>query len=277
MKVVTSHNGRFYQVVSSPFLCQSNQPSGNVLIFRDMTEEEKLQRMKEDLTHMIVHDLKNPLAATMAYIETILSGAIGELLEKQEDFLKRAYNNSNFLLNMICDILDIYKIEEEGVELHIMRESLVVPITHAIHQLEGEQIAKNISVNVDFGDLPNIPFDCKMVTRVCANLLHNAYKFTPTGGDIDVRLYTDDAFHCVQIQDYGLGIPQKYRKKVFDKFAQVGNDGIKSRFSSGIGLAFCKLVIEAHHGKIWVDSGMKKGSAFTFRLPIHQEKEKVTL
>jgi len=226
---------------------------------------------------MIVHDLKNPLAATMAYIETILSGAIGELLEKQEDFLKRAYNNSNFLLNMICDILDIYKIEEEGVELHIMRESLVVPITHAIHQLEGEQIAKNISVNVDFGDLPNIPFDCKMVTRVCANLLHNAYKFTPTGGDIDVRLYTDDAFHCVQIQDYGLGIPQKYRKKVFDKFAQVGNDGIKSRFSSGIGLAFCKLVIEAHHGKIWVDSGMKKGSAFTFRLPIHQEKEKVTL
>lgn len=267
-KISAASGKRYFQAVSSPFIYNSEQDGGQILVLRDVTHEEHLRKLREDLTQMVVHDLKNPLSAVMAYIEATTSGVLGDLNERQQDFLQRAYNNASLLLNMISDILDIHKAEEKDINLKMARGSLHDPIKNALDQLESEQSAKKIEVRADLQDVPETLFDFDVITRVCVNLLHNAFKFSPSGSSVHVRLYADDTWIYMQVQDYGPGISEEYRERIFEKFVQVEDSEIKHRMSSGLGLTFCKLMITAHGGDIRVDSVLNEGSTFTFKLPL---------
>ncbi len=270
-RVYSDDSNRYFQAVRSSFAFDMMTDTGSILVFRDVTYEENLQKMREDLTQMVVHDLKNPLAATMAYVESVTSGVLGEVNPRQKEFLQRAYNNSNLLLNMIGDILDLNRAEAKEVSLKLCFDSVKKVVKEAIFQLESEQTARKIIVQEFLSDTPNTGYDPDIITRVCVNLLHNAYKFSSANGIVQVFLEADAHNVYVKIKDHGPGIPEKYHEKVFEKFVQVGDSEIKHRLSSGLGLTFCKIMVEEHKGKVWVESEVGKGSTFIFTLPILEQ------
>ena len=268
-KVISKSHDRCFHVLSSPFVdTNQKKKKGKLLIFRDITQEEHIRRMKEDLTQMVVHDLKNPLSAIMAYIESITSGILGEVNDRQNNFLNRAYSNASLLLNMISDILDIYRMEEKAVVLRLAPKNITALIAKAISQLEGDLESKKISLIKDFDPVSVTSIDEDIMVRICINLLHNAIKYSPTNGTLHIKLFEQNGFIHVQIKDQGPGIPKHYHDQIFEKFIQVRDDNIHHRLSSGLGLTFCKLMVNAHKGEIWVESEVGKGSTFIFTLPV---------
>jgi PAS domain S-box-containing protein len=253
--------------------------AGCVYVFQDITRRKEIERLyeqlrvlnqlKNDLADMIVHDLRTPLTSLLGGLQTI--GSLGELNDDQREFLNISIDGALTLLGMINDLLDISKMEE-GL-LCLDRKSLTVSdlVKRAVGQVGSLAAHKNLHLAADIGtDLPVLQGDEDKLLRTFVNLLGNAIKFTPAGGAITVtaRLAPDERAILFSVHDTGAGIPREDFERVFEKFAQV--ESRKSgcnRISSGLGLTFCKMVVEAHGGRIWIESELGRGSTFSFTLP----------
>jgi signal transduction histidine kinase len=233
---------------------------------------DELQKVKEGLTQMIIHDLRNPLTAISAYLQVTLLERQG-LADSQQDNLRRCLHFCGELERLIQNLLDINKMEEKRMPLHFEEtdlESLVRDVS-AHFLVDAEERAISLLVAKDEG-VPAIPVDRELMKRVFANLLNNALRHTPKAGKIQVVIASspDKENISARVQDTGVGLPPEYHKRIFDKFEQVRLKQEKSVVgSSGLGLTFCKLAVEAHGGKIWVESeGEGKGCTFWVRLPV---------
>jgi len=238
------------------------------LVMQDITEQEHLEQIRRDLTSMIVHDLKNPLGTLIGTLEVFLEERAGPVNGMQQQLLKTALNSSVNLLNMITDLLDIHKMEEGN--LGVEREFVAFPqlIEAAVEQVKFFQQAKAITLKREGTEnLPMIFVDPEKITRVLVNLLNNAVKYTPERGQVCITTSVNSAELIVRVQDSGPGIPSEYLDKIFDKFVQFEPRQAGRAASTGLGLAFCKLVIKAHKGKIWAESTPNQGSSFIFTLP----------
>lgn len=227
----------------------------------------KLEELRDSLTHMIVHDLRQPLQALIGGLETL--PILGDLSAEQREFLELASDGGQTLLGMINDLLDISKMESGTLELeraHLEPETLV---TQAVRQVGHLAREKNIELRTDCsaGHSP-LCGDGEKLRRVLVNLLGNAIKFTPRGGCITLTARGSgvDAWQF-SVADSGEGIPREAFEKIFDKFGQVENRKEGRKMSTGLGLTFCKMVVEAHGGRIWVESELGRGSIFSFTLP----------
>jgi len=231
----------------------------------------ELEKVRDGLSHMIVHDLRNPLTAISTYLQ--LSSMDSEnLSEPQRERVDRCLFFCQELERMIQNLLDISKMEEGKMQLN--REAVDLPemIGEALKRftprVEERKIALSFSGN---GDIPKVALDRSILKRVITNLVDNAIRYTPKEGSIAVRLDGDpgEEILCLSVKDSGSGLPAEYHQKIFDKFEQVTlkKDGDRAG-SSGLGLTFCKLAVEAHGGKIWVESeGLGKGCTFCIHLP----------
>ncbi|MBK8575387.1 MAG: sensor histidine kinase [Elusimicrobia bacterium] len=228
-------------------------------------------RTKRDLTHMIVHDLKNPLSATLGSIECVLQMDRNSLGPDTTKLLTLGAKSGRELLRLIQNLLDMAKMEEGQLKIHPDYFSLLELAGQCVDDLEI-QIAKEnkvISVEVD-NHLPKAWADRDLVHRVLANLLTNALKHTPARTEISIHVRLDMVAHAfiVSVQDTGEGVPPDFKERIFDKFSQAEAKRLNHRVGSGLGLTFCKLAVEAHGGKIWVESEPGKGSQFFFTLPL---------
>ncbi|MBK34308.1 MAG: hypothetical protein CME26_02115 [Gemmatimonadetes bacterium] len=229
---------------------------------RSYRELQELQDTKEHLTQMIIHDLKNPLTGIKANLEIV---GMDDLTDTRE-CLEAAQRSSDLLYSMIQDLLDISRMEEG--ELTLSREAMnfnelgqdVVNEVDAPAQAEG----KDVRLEVDDG-LPSVPADRDLVYRVVSNLMLNAIKHTGRGGTITLKGRKVDDSVQINVADNGHGIPEDYLERIFEKFGQVDR---KRRSGAGLGLTLCKVAIEAHGGKIWVESVEGEGSTFSFVLPL---------
>jgi len=232
-------------------------------------ELEALEKLKRDLTNMIVHDMKNPLTALMGNIDLVLEGIGGEVQPKQRQFLERARSSGRRLLAMIGNLLDISKLEEGKLELKrvpfALREVVDEVVAETMPLVVEEE--KELAVELP-DDLPPLNADREMIRRVVANLVSNALKHTYRGGHIWIRGQVRDSEVWVSVQDDGEGIPPEYHQKIFEKFTQVEDRKLGYKTDTGLGLAFCKMAVEAHGGRIWVESEPGKGSTFTFTVPL---------
>lgn len=232
---------------------------------------EALETTKRDLTHMIVHDLKNPLTGVLGSLEYIGIMAKNNLTPDQNKMVSLGAKSGRELLRMIQNLLDLAKMEEGRLEIRGERLSLLELAGQCVDDLEAAILKekKMISVEVD-KNLPKAWADRDLVHRVLGNLLTNALKHTPQGTEISihVRLSEDKTQLVMSVRDNGEGIPLEFQKKIFDKFSQAEAKKHHYRVGSGLGLTFCKLAIEAHGGKIWVESVPGKGSEFAFALPL---------
>ncbi|UCF92866.1 MAG: response regulator [Desulfobacterales bacterium] len=244
--------------------------------YQEITEKNKklqeLEKIKEGLMHMIIHDLRNPLTAISGNIELMLVDK-KSFSEAQRKKLTNSLGFCQDLNEMIQSLLDIHKMENEKLALHKKRANPVDLVAEVLEQFIPK--AEMHQVALSFHESPDgisIEVDCGLIKRVIANLVSNAIRHTPAGGKVEVaaEAFRDQGNLSFSVKDTGNGVASEYLLKVFDKFEQVGLKQAKIRVgSSGLGLAFCRLAVEAHGGRIWVESeGEGKGSNFRFTLPL---------
>lgn len=269
-----------------------------VAVIRDISEEKRIERMKEDLIGMVMHDIRNPVLSLQKAMQLLADETLGPLSPPQLDMIRLALGTSHQLFSMASNLLDIYRNENGQLLLVKSPIDMVEIIEDAISQLEFFAKDKRIAVSFEKSESCLRLFaDQKRLLRVCVNLLDNAVKYSPEQGKIKIscrRISNEDLknlniphystmdgagnveqeFILVTIADEGLGIPAEYQEKVFDKFFTVEMGEVSERKGSGLGLAFCKQVIEAHKGYIWVklplyqdERGEGRGCELAFLLP----------
>ncbi len=230
---------------------------------------KNLEKLRDNLTHMIVHDLRTPLTSLLMGMQTLNS--VGELDPLQHEVLTLSMRSGQTLLEMINDLLDISKIEAGQVALDYSDVSVPPLIDHCLNQVKNLIDNRKLRVTTDIQcDLSPISVDNVKIQRVIINLLGNAIKFTPSGGSITIEVRASDENTLLfAVKDTGPGIPPEAFERVFEKFGQVESGPSAKMMSTGLGLTFCKMVVEAHGGHIWVESVLGKGSNFLFTLPIY--------
>lgn len=228
-----------------------------------------LQNMRDSLTQMIVHDLKNPLTGIMGCTELLLN-LHDTLTDKQVTILKKIEESSSAILTMITDMLDISRMEENKVKLRTqpfhMSELFEANVNQLAYMMNKSGISSFIEIEPK---LPPVEADKDMIHRVVANLLHNAIKHSLRNGRIwlKARYLEPDGKFEISVRDEGEGIAEEYQEKIFEKFAQADLKKLGLKTDRGLGLTFCKLAVEAHGGRIWVESRVGEGSDFKFVIP----------
>ena len=242
-------------------------------------ELRELQSLKDDLTNMIVHDLKNPITSVMGYLKLVLRPKSREALsDVQVQMLENAHASSQRMLDMTMNLLDISRMEEGKLDLKREPVDLAVMISEIVQRFDLSIREGQRQVNVDIDpELPSVPADREILRRIITNLFSNALKHTESGGHIILRaIETETAMEGqeairVSIEDDGEGIPPAAIPHLFEKFSQVREKQLGSKTDTGLGLAFCKLAVESHGGDIGVESTVGEGSTFYFTLPLVKE------
>ncbi|MEO6878519.1 MAG: ATP-binding protein, partial [Gemmatimonadaceae bacterium] len=229
----------------------------------------EVEKMRDDLMKMIVHDLKTPLTAVLATTEMLIDGDFGPLNEQQRKMLSDAEGKAEDLLALIGDLLEVSRIEEATMSLELERIAPAALLNEIVHEWDIRFKQEKATATVEVTDeAPVFEADKALLKRVLGNLVQNAV--THSGSDVTLTLSARAEGDGIlfTIADNGPGIPAEYHEVIFRKFERVKNPNMPRTRSSGLGLAFCKLVIDAHGGRIWVQSaGEGKGSAFHFLLP----------
>lgn len=228
-----------------------------------------LEELKQDLTRMIIHDLKSPLSGIIGSLDYLESGILGEMTPDQLKIVTLARKSSETLVSMIQNLLDIAKMEEGKLDLkkekvdmaQVLRERKVQYETLAVHE------GKSLALEIEEG-LPPVDIEKNLIERVLNNLLSNAINHTTSGGKIRMALKRIEDHLEVTVSDNGAGIPPEYRDRIFEKFIQIKRREAHLRTGAGLGLTFCRMVVETHKGTIRVESELDKGSSFIFTLPL---------
>jgi len=252
--------------------------------FNQMCDElRKLDEIKTGFISHISHELRTPLTSINEANNLLIDEIPGEITEKQKRLLKIIKQGNNKLINLINELLDLSKMEAGMMNYNLVKADISKLIDQGISDIKILTRKKEIQINSSMEKgIPSIEIDIDKIQQVINNLLSNAAKFTPERGIINVnaklikikknRLKEGHFLH-VSVSDTGIGIPQEYLNKIFDKFQQINptlNSAIKG---TGLGLSITKHIIEAHKGKIWVKSQLGEGSTFTFILPVNERSK----
>ncbi len=241
-------------------------------------ELRRCDAMKSEFVSVASHELRTPLSAIKNAVQLILHGKTGEINETQAKFLSMAERNINRLTNILNDLLNLSRIESGKMEMNFQELDLKGVIEFVLNSLKLQAENKSIQLKCDVEDsLQRVYGDREKVEQILTNLIGNAIKFTSEGGEIRITakpLTGDENRHkkmvSISIQDNGMGIPEEHLSQIFEKFHQVEGSLHRSTSGTGLGLAITKGLVEAHQGKIWVESQLGKGSTFTFTLPISE-------
>ena len=234
-----------------------------------LRKQKELEKVRDDLMKMIVHDLKSPLTSIIGAMEMLIDGDFGALTQDQRNAVGDAETRAGDLLALIEDLLEVARLEETALSLHLAPTAPGALLTEVRHEWDIRIQQEGATVNVDVADdAPLIEADQALLRRVFGNLLQNALTHSSRAVTVMLGARKESEGTLFTVADDGVGIPPEYHDIIFRKFEQVKTLHIPRVRSSGLGLAFCKLVVEAHGGRIWVKSGGgMAGSAFHFWLP----------
>ena len=249
-----------------------NQFFGTVSIFRDITKEVEVDRMKSEFVSTVSHELRTPMTSIKGYADLMLMGAAGPMTEPQIRYLEVIKNNADRLRTLVDELLDISRIETGKTELDLRP----LDIPQLIHRLLDEHLRGRmmnegkkmlLSAEVEPG-LPLVNADATRAHQILRNLLDNAFNYTPEGGNIQVTARTEVDYVAISVKDSGVGIAKENQNKIFDRFFRAEDTDIQQVPGTGLGLAIVRSLVEMHGGLILVDSDIGHGSTFTFTLPI---------
>ena len=221
---------------------------------------------KSEFLSRMSHELRTPLNAIIGFSDVLLTGSYGTLNGKQRDYLQDVLTSGQHLLSLINDILDLSKVEAGRMELEISTFSLPQALQSGVTIVRESASLHGITLSVSCDEgLETIRGDARKIRQVIFNLLANAVKFTPDGGNIEVRARALDGEARVSVRDTGLGISPEEQVRLFEEFHQTAS--ARGREGTGLGLSLAKKFVELHGGRIWVESVLGEGSTFTFSLP----------
>jgi two-component system sensor histidine kinase/response regulator len=236
-----------------------------------LRKQKELEKVRDDLMKMIVHDLKSPLTSVIGAMEMLIDGDFGPLTENQRKALGDTEKRAQDLLGLIEDLLEVARLEESRLALNLspLAPSALLNEVAREWEIRVQQERARLVLEVA-RDARAVDADQALIKRVFSNLIQNALSHSARSVTVTLGARTDSGGTLFTVADDGVGIPPEYHDIIFRKFEQVKTPHIPRVRSSGLGLAFCKLVVEAHGGRIWVKSGSERqGSAFHFWLPEH--------
>jgi signal transduction histidine kinase len=269
---ISLEDGRVLAVNLAPVMSK-DEFYGTVSIFHDITHQIEVDRLKSEFVATVSHELRTPMTSIKGYVDILLMGIAGDLTEQQLRFLQVVKQNTERLTILVNDLLDLSRIEAGKAILSTQPLDLNYLIEEAIHELNNrsKDDNKQLSVTKDISDeLPKVIGDSERVRQILANLLNNAYHYTPQNGRIAVtaRQVSDEV--RIDITDTGIGIPLTEQERVFERFYRGDNSLVLATSGTGLGLSIVQQLIHMHHGRIWLrSSGIPgEGSIFSFTLPI---------
>lgn len=268
--------------ISGSLLKVNNEPSGVILVARDLTptrELAKLQvlnQMKSEFISTVSHELRTPLTAIKGSVSLVVDERTGKINDLQKEMLTLVRRNADRLAKMIDELLEMSR-SEAGKPMRLARSTFPLrELVSDIVKLFTQQAHQNeLKLEMVIPDnLGNINADSAKIHQVIINLVGNAIKFTPAGGTVTISAQENNESWQVTVSDTGIGIPKEELEKVFDTYHQVKHPNLTTHVKGfGLGLAISKRIIEAHKGKIWVESDVGAGSRFIFQLPKQQPAE----
>lgn len=245
---------------------------GTVSIFRDITKEVEVERLKNEFVSTVSHELRTPMTSIKGYADLLLMGAAGEMTDPQLQYLQVIKNNAERLHLLVNDLLDISRIETGKTELDLRPLNITQLIdqvvnNHLIGRIHDE--GKEIAVERSYENaLPLVNADKRRVTQILTNLLDNAFNYTEPPGQIKLRAHSNGQFVYVSVEDNGIGISKENIKMIFDRFYRSDHEKVQRVSGTGLGLSIVQSLVDMHGGQLSVTSEIGQGSTFTFNLPV---------
>ncbi len=257
---------RDFEVFGAPIMGTNQEWKGVLLVFHDITELKRLEQMRKDFVANVSHELRTPITSIRGFSETLLDGALNDP-ESTRQFLTIIHKESERLQNLINDLLDLSKIEQQQFKL----AKAEVDIDELLHEviMIVESKAREKDIDLQFRDSSGpiyITGDSHRLKQVFINLITNGINYTPAGGKVEVSVMDKNSMVEVVVADTGIGISEEEIPRVFERFYRVDKARSRNSGGTGLGLAIVKHLVEAHEGKITVDSSPGKGTAFTVHL-----------
>lgn len=271
VEIDLSHSMRDYQVQGAQVRNEEGKQLGYVMIINDITEQKNLDKMKSSFVAMASHELRTPLTAIKGFSSTLLDGVDHELYSKedQKEFLGIIVGECDRLRRLIDDLLNTARIESGESLKPNYTEFEFVPLLEKVVRVQNQASNRHEVKLQIHGDAPaTIIGDEDKFDQILTNLLNNAIKYSPEGGDVVVHAWTEGDQIKVGVEDHGIGIPKEHLARVFERFHRVNNEDNRKIYGTGLGLFLVKhLVEQVHMGQIWVESEIGKGSTFLFTMP----------
>jgi len=263
---------RALEITVSPVKNSDGEKLGASVVFHDVTSEKSLEKLRQEFTAMMVHELRAPLTAVRWSSESLiknLSAAQGVEPGKVKDTVMTIETASNNMLELVNDLLDVAKIEAGKFELNLQEYDLVEVINEQVKVFKSQAEVKHLAISITAPPKYILKFDRVRVSQVLGNLLSNAIKYTDSGQiEVNLNINAADKRVVVSVKDTGIGVAREDLNELFSKFKQLKSSD-RSRKGTGLGLVVSKGIVEAHGGKIWAESaGENLGSTFYFSLPI---------
>jgi two-component system, OmpR family, phosphate regulon sensor histidine kinase PhoR len=240
------------------------QSGGAVMVLHDITELRNLERVRRDFVANVSHEFKTPLTAIQGFAETLLAGALEDPRNNRR-FLEIIRDHSLRLARLTDDLLKLSRIEAGKLDLNFAPTAIAEIMAPCLETLRFKAAQRQITIEVDCPeDLPAVRADVLSLREALQNLCDNAVQYTPAGGSISVRAAVQDGEAVVSVVDTGIGIPQREQSRIFERFYRVDAARSREAGGTGLGLAIAKHIVEAHGGRLWVESAVGEGSQFHF-------------
>ncbi|MGQ7671751.1 cell wall metabolism sensor histidine kinase VicK [Streptococcus suis] len=252
---------------------ESGLISGLVVVLHDMTEQAKEERERRLFVSNVSHELRTPLTSVKSYLEALDEGALTESVAPS--FVKVSLDETNRMMRMITDLLSLSRIDNQVGEMDVELINFTAFITFILNrfdQMRNSDVGKTYAIIRDYQISPIwVEIDTDKMTQVLDNILNNAIKYSPDGGNITFSMKTTDSQLILSISDEGLGIPKADLPKIFDRFYRVDKARSRAQGGTGLGLAIAKEIVKQHRGFIWAKSEYGHGSTFTIVLPYSKD------
>jgi PAS domain S-box-containing protein len=239
------------------------------IFMHDISERKQVERMKNEFISTVSHELRTPLTSIRGSLGLLVGGAAGELPPQVKNLLGIANQNSERLVRLINNVLDIEKMESGNIRFDMVRQPVQPLVAQAIQAMHGYAAQFNVEVDLQSnGPDVDIMADSDRLVQVMVNLLSNAIKFSPAGASVEVRIDPAPGKVRLSVMDRGDGIPEKFRKRIFQRFAQADSTDSRQKGGTGLGLSICKSIVKEHGGHIDFRSETGAGTEFYIELPV---------
>jgi PAS domain S-box-containing protein len=261
---------RYYHIAVYPLLDAAGELWGGVHIAHDITEQKKMEYLKDEMISSVSHEMRTPLTAMLGFIEYLLENPVDP--QQQRDFLRTVHRETERLNDLISSFLDLQRLQAELESYDF--ETLPVPelLGEAAHLFTVASRKHRIILDVPAG-VPPVRGDAKRLQQVLKNLLSNAIKYSPEGGTVTLGAEQEGGHVKMWVRDEGMGIPPQALGRIFDRFYRVDDSARRIPGGIGLGLALVREVLRAHGGRVWAESILGEGSTFYFTLPVAEGRE----
>lgn len=272
-RIVMNRHGVEFPVEMTAGLAGTAETAFFSAFLHDISERKKVEQMKNEFVSTVSHELRTPLTSIRASLSMLADGMAGELPDDTRELIGIAYQSCERLVRLVNDVLDIQKMESGNMAFEREVQPLLPLVEHALETMQGyaQQFDVTLSCTATAAAASlAAEVDRDRITQVLTNLLSNAVKFSPRGGQVEVSLTADEGHARLAVTDHGRGIPEEFRERVFQKFAQADGGDSRQKGGTGLGLSICKSIVDEHGGTIAFEDVAGGGTSFYVMLPLAQ-------